>query len=47
MCDQFRKYHIKIWILKCNAKVGKDDIFEPAIVKENLHQINNDNGVRF
>jgi hypothetical protein len=29
-----------------NAKLGKEDIFKPATGNENLHEINNDNGVR-
>jgi hypothetical protein len=29
-----------------NAKVGREDIFKPAIGNESLHEINNDNGVR-
>jgi hypothetical protein len=29
-----------------NAKVGREDIFKPAIGNESLHKISNDNGVR-
>jgi hypothetical protein len=29
-----------------NAKVGREDIFKPIIGNENLHEINNDNGIR-
>jgi hypothetical protein len=29
-----------------NAKVGREDIFKPTVGNENLHVINNDNGVR-
>jgi hypothetical protein len=29
-----------------NAKVGREDIFEPKIVNVDLHEIGNDNGVR-
>ena len=43
---QFPRYHTKILLGDFNAKVGKEDIFEPAIGKESLHKISNDNGVR-
>jgi hypothetical protein len=29
-----------------NAKLGREDIFKPAIWNESLHQDSNDNGVR-
>jgi hypothetical protein len=29
-----------------NAKVGREDIFNPTIGNESLHEISNDNGVR-
>jgi hypothetical protein len=29
-----------------NAKVGREDIFKPTIRNENLHEFNNNNGVR-
>jgi hypothetical protein len=29
-----------------NAKVGREDIFKPAIENESLHESSNDNGVR-
>jgi hypothetical protein len=29
-----------------NAKVGREDIFEPTIGNESLYEIRNDNGVR-
>jgi hypothetical protein len=29
-----------------NAKVGREDIFNPTIGNESLHAISNDNGVR-
>jgi hypothetical protein len=29
--DQFLKYHAKILLEGFNAKVGRDDIFKPAI----------------
>jgi endonuclease/exonuclease/phosphatase family metal-dependent hydrolase len=29
-----------------NAKVDREDIFEPTIANESLHEITNDNGVR-
>ncbi|PNF27989.1 hypothetical protein B7P43_G14203 [Cryptotermes secundus] len=43
--DKFPKYLMKI-LLDFNAKVGREDIFKPAIGNESLHEISNDNGVR-
>jgi hypothetical protein len=37
---------MKILLRDFNAKVGKENIFRPAIGKEILHQDSNDNGVR-
>jgi hypothetical protein len=45
--DKFHKYHMKILLGDFNAKVGREDIFEPTIGNENLHEISNYNGVRF
>jgi hypothetical protein len=39
--DQFPKYHVKIWLGDLNAKVWKDDIFNPIIRNENLHELSN------
>jgi hypothetical protein len=44
--DKFPKYHMKI-LLDFNAKVGREDIFKPTIGNKSLHEIGNDNGVRF
>jgi endonuclease/exonuclease/phosphatase family metal-dependent hydrolase len=44
--DKFPKYHMKILLGDFNAKVGKEDIFNPTIGIESLHEISNDNGVR-
>ena len=46
MFDHFPKYHMKILIGDCNAKVGRQNIFKPTIGQESLHQYSNDNGVR-
>jgi hypothetical protein len=43
---QFLKYHMKILLRYFNAKVERDDILQPTIGNESLHEINNDNGVR-
>jgi hypothetical protein len=43
--DTAPKDHMKI-LLNFNAKVGRKDIFKPAIGNESLHKISNDNGVR-
>jgi hypothetical protein len=37
---------MKILLGHFNAKVGRKDIFKPTIGNEDLHEINNDNGVR-
>ena len=42
----FPKYHMKIIFGDFNAKVGRENIFKPAIGNERLHQDSNDNGVR-
>jgi hypothetical protein len=44
--DKFPKYHMKILLGDFSAKVGREDIFKPAIGNESLHEISNDNGVR-
>ena len=43
---QFPKYHLKIPLGDFNAKVGRENIFNPTIVNECLLQVSNDNGVR-
>ena len=42
----FSKYHMKILLGDCNAKVGRENIFKLTIVNESLHQGSNDSGVR-
>jgi len=42
----FPKYHMKILLGDFNAKVGRVNIFTPRTGNENLHQDNNNNGVR-
>jgi hypothetical protein len=44
--DKFPKYHTKILLVDCNAKVCREDIFKPIIWNESFHEINNDNGVK-
>jgi hypothetical protein len=44
--DQFPRYHMKILLGSFNAKVGREDIFQPIIGNESLHEASNDNGVR-
>ena len=41
----FPKYHMKILLGDCNAKVGREDIFKPTVGNESLCQDSNDNGV--
>ena len=42
----FSKYHMKILLGDCNAKVGRGNIFKLTVVNESLHQDSNDSGVR-
>jgi hypothetical protein len=44
--DPFSKYHLKILLGYFYAKVGRENIFKPAIGDESLHQDSNDNGFR-
>jgi len=44
--DHFPRYHMKILLGDFNAKVGRENIFKPAIGNESLHQDSNNNGVR-
>ena len=37
---------MKILLGDFNAKVGRENIFNPTIANESLHQDSNDNGVR-
>ena len=37
-------YHMKILLGDFNAKVGRENIFEPTIGNESLHRDNNNNG---
>jgi hypothetical protein len=37
---------MKIFLWDFNAKVGREDIFEPIIGNESLHEASNDNRVR-
>jgi hypothetical protein len=37
---------MKVLLGGFNAKLGRDNIFEPTIGYESLHQDSNDNGVR-
>jgi hypothetical protein len=43
--DKFLRYHMTNLLGDFNAKVGREDIFEPTIGNESLHEISNDNGV--
>jgi hypothetical protein len=44
--DKFPTYHKKILLADFNAKVVRDDIFNPTIRNENLQEISNYNAVR-
>ena len=46
MFDHFPKYHMKILQGDINAKVGREDIFNPIMGQESFHQDSNDNGIR-
>jgi hypothetical protein len=38
--------NMKIFVGNFNANVGREDIFKPIIVNENLHEVVNDNATR-
>jgi exonuclease III len=42
--DKFHKYKTKILLGDFNAKIGKEDIFNPTIGNEMIHEISNDYG---
>ncbi|PNF32363.1 hypothetical protein B7P43_G10099 [Cryptotermes secundus] len=44
--DKFPKYRMKILLGDLNAKVGREDIFNPTIGNKSLNETSNDNGVR-
>jgi hypothetical protein len=44
--DKFPKYYMKMLLGDFTAKVGREEIFQPAIGNESLHEISNDNRVR-
>jgi hypothetical protein len=44
--DQSPRYHMEILLGDFNENVGREDIFKPMIGNENLHEANNDKGVR-
>jgi hypothetical protein len=44
--DKFPKYHMRILLADFNAKVGREDIFKPALGNVRLHEISNANGIR-
>jgi len=44
--EHLPKYHMKILLGECSAKLEREDIFKPTIGNESLHQDNNDNDVR-
>jgi hypothetical protein len=44
--NHFPKYHMKILLGDCSAKLGREDIFKPTTENEILHQDDNDNSVR-
>jgi hypothetical protein len=41
-----KKYHMKSLLGNCNAKVGRENIFNPTIGNESIHQNSNANVVR-
>jgi hypothetical protein len=42
----FLKYHTKLLLVDFNAKVGRENIFNPTIGNDSLHDDSNINGVR-
>jgi hypothetical protein len=43
--SKFPKYHMKVLLGDCNAKVGREDIFRPTVENESLHESSNDSVV--
>ena len=43
--DHFPKYHMKVILGDFNAKVRRENTFNPTIGNDSLHQDSNDNGV--
>ena len=41
-----KKYHMKSLLGNCDVKMGRENIFNPAIGNESLHRDSNDNDVR-
>jgi hypothetical protein len=37
---------MRVLLVDFNAKVGKENIFNPTVGNESLHEISNDNGVK-
>ena len=46
VCNCFPKWHAKPRLGDCGAKVGRENIFKPAIGNDSLHEDSNINGVR-
>ena len=44
--DQLPLYHMKILLGDFNAKVGRENTFQPTIGNESEHPGSNDNGIR-
>ena len=44
--NQLPVHHMKILLGDFNAKVGRENIFQPTIGIESLHPESNDNGIR-
>jgi hypothetical protein len=44
--DKFLKYYMNILLGDVTAKIGRKDIFKPAIGNKSLYEINIDNGAR-
>jgi hypothetical protein len=45
-CEQFPKYHLKMFLGDFIPKLDTEDIFRPITGNVTLGEINNDNGVR-
>ena len=43
--DHFPMYHMKILVSDFNAKVGRENVFQPTIVTESVHPESNDNDI--
>ena len=47
VCSRLPKHDVKVLLGDWNAKLGKEDLFRPSLGRWSLHDMCNDNGIRF